>query len=462
MSTVCGALGPLLNSLKVPPAYARYDRIAEDPSLARLDEWKRSADRVLTEIQSILDQRTSEFSTEDQANVISAAAPFYGNDVWITPASRSAAGDILDRFSDPSTGILVQLLTQNIKPLFKLNPHPSLNATGRKLPRPAGGPMASQDFYDEQAWKSSPGVANVVSWCVRHLSSEAYEGLWHLIIPPVMTLLDDYEAPHKLQGVHIVSEMLQRVPSQLLKRTGVDGLIRTSLNTCLSHLHNPETPQLINAAVGASLRLTLLTTTVGSVDQFDQLCALLGEGIISGIWMYASDKPDVLLASLQAMPPLLRALKIGNARFLKVRAHPAPTRLKRMAKHRVKQQALITQLVHSLPPNPTNPPPAEMQLISLQLLVILAEECAACMPRWKTIIVDGVARCWVALVDAGGSRDVFAPYTADFDVLGPELRHTCESLGRCCPSVTEEEYRMLLESHPELFAELLQNKAVVL
>lgn len=42
-----------------------------------------------------------------------------------------------------------------------------------------------------------------------------------------MTLLDDYEARYKLRGVAIVSVMLQHVPKALLKRTGVDGLIRS-------------------------------------------------------------------------------------------------------------------------------------------------------------------------------------------------------------------------------------------
>jgi hypothetical protein len=40
-----------------------------------------------------------------------------------------------------------------------------------------------------------------------------------------MTLLDDYDAPYKLHGINIVSEMLERVPKELLKRTGVDGLL---------------------------------------------------------------------------------------------------------------------------------------------------------------------------------------------------------------------------------------------
>jgi len=52
-----------------------------------------------------------------------------------------------------------------------------------------------------------------------------YEKLWYLIIPPVMTLLDDYQAPYKLQGIGIVSDLLQRVPADLLRRTGVDELL---------------------------------------------------------------------------------------------------------------------------------------------------------------------------------------------------------------------------------------------
>lgn len=50
-----------------------------------------------------------------------------------------------------------------------------------------------------------------------------------------MTLLDDYETEYKLQGVIIVEEMLRRVPNDLLKRTGVDGLfrqVRLAINTC--------------------------------------------------------------------------------------------------------------------------------------------------------------------------------------------------------------------------------------
>lgn len=57
--------------------------------------------------------------------------------------------------------------------------------------------------------------------------SGMYDRLWPLIIPPLMTVLDDYEVHYKLLGVQIVSEMLQKAPAEILRRTGVDDLLFT-------------------------------------------------------------------------------------------------------------------------------------------------------------------------------------------------------------------------------------------
>ena len=83
--------------------------------------------------------------------------------------------DLLSSSLDPSTNtlplpVLEVLLIQHIKPIFDSNIHPSINpTTGRKLPRPAGGPLASQDFYDSQRWKEHPGIDNVIRWCLKHI-----------------------------------------------------------------------------------------------------------------------------------------------------------------------------------------------------------------------------------------------------------------------------------------------------
>jgi hypothetical protein len=59
------------------------------------------------------------------------------------------------------------------------------------------------------------------------MKARDYEHIWHLVVPPSMTLLDDYESYHKLNGIKIVTELLDHAPPQLLKRTGVDGLLIT-------------------------------------------------------------------------------------------------------------------------------------------------------------------------------------------------------------------------------------------
>jgi hypothetical protein len=91
-----------------------------------------------------------------------------------------------------------------------------------------------------------------------------------------------------------------------------------SLSRSLTQLQSPETPRLLPAAISVSLTLIQLTTSVGSVDRFDQLCGLLGDGIIGSIWPYASDRLPALLASIDALPPVLDILGVGCARYMKV------------------------------------------------------------------------------------------------------------------------------------------------
>ena len=69
-----------------------------------------------------------------------------------------------------NTELVKSVLENHVKPWFLTNPHPQVNlSTGRALHRIAGGSMASQDYYDEQTWKNQPGLANIISWCMRRI-----------------------------------------------------------------------------------------------------------------------------------------------------------------------------------------------------------------------------------------------------------------------------------------------------
>ncbi|KAF7330792.1 hypothetical protein MVEN_02418400 [Mycena venus] len=320
------SLDSVLASLRVPSDFNRYGDISEHDVIARLDQWKEDALRTLKELQTRVQQEHATLSLKQQADIVAATTVFDSDDTWTTSVSQGLVQEILHEFSEPTLPLVVQVLQHNVKPIFRSNPHPSINLeTGRKLARPAGGPLASQDFYDSQTWKDHPGASNIVLWCVRNIPSHAYEDLWHLVIPPLMALLDDYEARYKLMGVTITSVMLERVPASVLKRTGVDSLFMASLNRSLTQLQAPETPRLLPAAISTSLTLIQLMTSAGSADRFNQLCALLGDGIVGSIWPYASDRLPALLASIDALPPVLEILGCGLRSLYEGTRYPART-----------------------------------------------------------------------------------------------------------------------------------------
>ncbi|KIK07682.1 hypothetical protein K443DRAFT_129044 [Laccaria amethystina LaAM-08-1] len=447
------SLQSLIDALRIPPDFGRYENL-EPAALSSLDEWKRDAPNVLSEIRILFLLRTQGDNEDHKlvggegiqdnegtpplkelGDIAFAVTPFAavkferdnGEYPWVTLSSAEVAQDILSatpQFTHPTKCLLVQILTHNIKPIFQSNPHPSLNLeTGRKLLRPAGGPMASQDYYFGQEWKNSPGAATVVLWCVSNIQKDWYEEVWPLVIPPVMTLLDDYEAKYKLWGVRIVLEMLKHVPKDLPRRTGVDGLLRSSLKTCLAHLQNPETGPLLRAAISAWLELAMMTTQFGSEQRFNELCALLGDGIIEDVWLYSEDKPDAVLATLQALPPVVQALGVGCARYLK---------------------DLIPQLVHPLIPKLLVEPRLDMQLASLGVLQAVMEACPPRMHRWKGTILNGICRCWVVMIVDQDVPD---------QTLKRELQSACKMLAEVCPSVVEE-YQKLVAIDKKMFGDL--------
>ena len=91
-----------------------------------------------------------------------------------------------------------------------------------------------------------------------------------------------------------------------------------SFKTCMTILRNPETPTLFRAVVPATLILIEKTTLPASNERFDQLCGVLGTGIIETVWLYGFEELESLQATLDVLPDVIRALGIGCARYLKV------------------------------------------------------------------------------------------------------------------------------------------------
>ncbi|KAL4241319.1 TTI2 family protein [Abortiporus biennis] len=420
-----------LDSLIIPTDYANYENITEDNVIARLEQWRQKAVTNLFKLSSQLKKRQiQEMPLNEKVDVICAVAPLDSEGPWADEQTKDLAHDILEPFSTVDVPLIEQILSTRIKSAFKVNPHPALNPeTGRKLPRKAGGPLGQLDHLEGQLWKTYPGIDNTVLWCARNMRTDVYEKLWHLIIPPVMILLDDYEAKYKLRGILIVSEMLNTVPPELLLRTGINQLLFTSLKTCMTFVHNPLSANIMRAVIPVQITLTNLTTPPKSAQRFDKLCQLLGDGIIGSIWLYGSRDLGTIEASLDVLPDVMKALGIGSVRYLK---------------------GIIPQLVYPLIPALDNTSPTSLQLKSLEALIVVIEECAPRIYKWKGTILDGVARCWVTLIDNGGETD------DEIQKIRQGLRKVVKHLGIACPAILQDEIPLLLEVDSVMFKPLLQ------
>ncbi|KIP09815.1 hypothetical protein PHLGIDRAFT_34198 [Phlebiopsis gigantea 11061_1 CR5-6] len=427
MTVADNSLQRALQVLDVPEDFNAYETTDDSELVVRLEQWRQKAYGVLAELRQQLQDR-EELALEEKVAVVAAVAQFSGGGAWATESTHALAEETLKPYANGDVQLVEAILNECVRPIFRSNLHPKVNAsTGRVLPRSAGGTSAYQDHYEGQVWKRHPGVLNVIDWCVTCIEGTAYERIWHLVIPPIMTLLDDYETKYKLRGVQIVSHLLENAPGELLRRTGIGGLFYSSFKTCLTFLRTAETPALIRSVVPASLLLVEKTTLPASTERFDQLWGVLGEGIIDTVWTYGFEEAESVRATLDVLPDVIRALGIGCSRYLK---------------------ALVLQLVHPLVPGPENPDTA-FQLASVCALVVLMEECAPRMQKWKGTILDGVCRRWVNLVESGVADEY------DARALKKALRDTCEVLARVCPSVAKEEYCRLLELDEQMFRPLV-------
>ncbi|KAG2345054.1 hypothetical protein BDR05DRAFT_931074 [Suillus weaverae] len=451
-------LSNLLAALVIPQEFSRFDKLTDEQILAQLIRWKNGVSTSLTSLRDLLATRhgIQSLPVDKQADIAASVAAFDGPGEWIADDASSLAHSILDPLTEPHIPplVLTRILTHHLKPAFSANPHPRLNLeTGRKLHRPAD----MQDAYEGQVWKTRIGTGNVLGWCLRNIEVSTYESVWHLILPPVMTYLDDFEASYKLRGVQLVSDLLSRVPPELLKRTGVDGLLFTSLSGAFNHLRDPFTPDLIRAAVPTTLHLIDLTSPpspappppasgfpsqgrtmvksgsscVNPVTRYEHLSTLLGSCLIGTVFLYAYADPEAILAATDMLPLVLAHIGIGAARWLK---------------------ALIPQLTHTLlppaVPSLTQPLDVDLRLkvSSLRALCTCIETCAPRVYLWKCNIIDAIGRAWAGAMDS--EYEGASSLASEYKTL---LQMTCVKLAEACPSIIQEEYQQLITFDSALF-----------
>ncbi|ETI20861.1 hypothetical protein G647_07204 [Cladophialophora carrionii CBS 160.54] len=177
---------------------------------------------------------------------------------------------------------LLDLLTQIIKPLFTKTRHPHLTSTGRKSlvasPPPSIASRFLDDGSDEPPWKTStPFTVPLLEYILTSylalpfdprentLRKTAIEAHFHLLVPPILNMIDDAApTPYKSAGCKLLAmlcEVLTSTHSEMLKRSGLADVMVDALRTNFLSL-----PTLTPEADSLALLREVYAAFLGLVD----------------------------------------------------------------------------------------------------------------------------------------------------------------------------------------------------
>ena len=262
----------------------------------------------------------------DEANAEAAIAE--------VQASRHQNGNV--NGGELSSALVRHFLTLTIRPLFAKARPTTVTDAGRKntatvLPKKMI--MVNMDDSVTKPWKNEREAyaLDLLRWCVCAVDERKVEKIWPQIVPPLLALVDDWEAKYKILGVELVKQLLEVTPPALLERTGLGEVFEEALLPCLTCLPDitPESDSipLLNATYPAlvTLATTRYAQTPASTSKhraadlaglrtkfFD---TIIRKGIIYG-YTYCSNYPRIKSALFNHLVPILDNLGIESVKHL--------------------------------------------------------------------------------------------------------------------------------------------------
>ncbi|KAL8726394.1 MAG: hypothetical protein Q9166_006745 [cf. Caloplaca sp. 2 TL-2023] len=308
------------------PYTAESKSVASPEDIARNLSLRVTGLHLLSQLQNL----PLSVSYESLSALIACITSFTNTkDPWTTEETSALAQSMLSNHlenleSSPKDldTLITDLLSSHIKPLFLKSKTPLLTPQVRKAISPLPGLPAPSDFETgAKPWKfQSPHIVTVFQWTLHQLDADLIEKHWPLIIPPLLTILDDVSIHYKIKGCHFLTTLLKSTPSNLLERSGLGEVFHDTLIPYLLFLPSltpeEESLPLLNATYSALLSLTLTRIPTPSSKRSKTLDAIFRYGILKG---YAHAGENVRIAELlmKKCTDLVNVMEIHCVRHLK-------------------------------------------------------------------------------------------------------------------------------------------------
>jgi len=202
-------------------------------------------------------------------------------------ASRNKQTD-----SELPSRLASHFLQLTIPPFFPQNKAAADPLEASRQPAPWRDPGAQYIFH-------------LLAWSIQSLSPKEIEARWHLVVPPILKIIDDMDAGWKAKGCHYLALLLgslrqststdiatqktkrKQSPSEFLRRTGYQNVFADSLFPLFTYIPTltpePEAVPLFMELFSALTALTVLLpeNAVQGVTREQLFDKMLREGVLS-------------------------------------------------------------------------------------------------------------------------------------------------------------------------------------
>ncbi|KAI9780234.1 MAG: hypothetical protein M1839_006794 [Geoglossum umbratile] len=341
-----------------------------------------------TDILKYLDELLPLSDYRDHVRVIISLAAF--TDIkcsWVSEASFANASYLLTKHHSIATKphVLVDhILQELIRPLFARSKHPEITARGRKAMQPSPRIHNSSLLEAEtKPWKfSKVYCVTVFRWALQNLEKSLVEANWPLVVPPILTLIDDDSTEYKAKGCELLTILLAITPPALLERTGLGEVFCDAVMPCLSYLPSltPQDQSLRLLREAYPTLVALSRARYPSRDQqkerMEMLDQVLRKGVLKGHF-HCSDDVRITEFLVNQIRLLVNEMGIWSVKHLKD----------------------LTPLLSDILSDPfgTAYPPLLAAAIQTLHTIILTGQPRIAAHRAE--VLRGLAFCWLGLTD---------------------------------------------------------------
>ncbi|KAI9343650.1 hypothetical protein BDR26DRAFT_858467 [Obelidium mucronatum] len=208
-----------------------------------------------------------------------------------------------------------RILESSVKPYFQKSLERKEETKKVGLGKQVKKKTVAGDMFNDQPWKTEfLECVSVFEWVLGHVKHPHMSQIQYLIVPTVLSLVDDYDPNYKTRGIILLKDAVLTNLSELEFRTsGLGNVFFETLRICLTY---HSAPSVLQESFATITKLICTIEARESEAFIQKLSIVMEEGIVRGLRLSIGGKLQVIRAVLSAVPETVNELGIMTIKYL--------------------------------------------------------------------------------------------------------------------------------------------------